>query len=65
MVALLNGWRINNSKKPLGFLNPMIYTASAISPPIFKDIVSGNNDCTEYCCGSLGFAAQTGWDAST
>jgi len=65
MVALLNGWRINNSKKPLGFLNPMIYNAALISPPIFKDITSGNNDCTEYCCGSLGFTATAGWDAAT
>jgi len=65
MVALLNGWRLNNGKKPLGFLNPMIYTAALITPPIFKDITSGNNACSEYCCGNMYFEATTGWDGST
>jgi len=65
MVALLNGWRLNNNKKPLGFLNPMLYNAFASNPLIYNDITTGNNDCSEGCCGTEGFTAIAGWDAAT
>jgi len=65
MIALLNGNRLNDKKKPLGFLNPMLYAAHAKNAAIFKDITVGNNDCSEACCGTLGFEAIAGWDAST
>jgi len=66
MIALLNGWRLNNNKKPLGFLNPMIYTAAALPTPPFKDITSGSNFCSEYCCSfENGYEAAVGYDCAT
>ena len=49
---------ISAGKKPLGFLNPMIY---AYGENIFNDITTGNNPG----CGTTGFAACSGWDPIT
>ena len=47
--------------KPVGFLNPLIYTGS-ISGLGFHDVTSGNNDIT----GQIGgYNAGPGWDACT
>jgi tripeptidyl-peptidase-1 len=54
IIALLNE---KDPSKPLGFLNPLIYSSS--SP--FFDITSGNNPG----CGSGGFFATEGWDPVT
>jgi kumamolisin len=42
--------------QPLGFIHPVLYTAS----DAFRDITSGNNKS-----GSIGFAAGHGWDPCT
>jgi kumamolisin len=54
LIALIN----QQLGKPVGFLNPKLYT---LSPGSFRDITSGNNDDS-----NLGYyKAQTGWDACT
>ena len=55
VVALLNDQRLNAGKKPLGFLNPLLYSSAAAA---FNDITSGNNPG----CNTTGFPALTGWD---
>ncbi|KAL5533402.1 hypothetical protein ACEPAF_5178 [Sanghuangporus sanghuang] len=58
IVALLNDARIAEGKPPLGFLNPLLYSAGLSG---FVDILSGNNPG----CGTPGFNATEGWDAIT
>eukprot|EP01112_Ceratiomyxa_fruticulosa_P012404 TRINITY_DN3431_c0_g1_i5.p1 TRINITY_DN3431_c0_g1~~TRINITY_DN3431_c0_g1_i5.p1 ORF type:complete len:570 (+),score=138.61 TRINITY_DN3431_c0_g1_i5:94-1803(+) len=65
MISMLNSYRLNNNKSPLGFINPVIYSAYAAQPNIFKDISGGNNYCTEYCCTDYGYVATKGWDPVT
>jgi len=65
MVALLNDWRFNNNKAPLGFITPLLYQAWAADSTIFRDIAYGNNTCTESCCIPDGFFAAKGWDPIT
>lgn len=62
VVALLNSQRHAEGKKPLGFLNQILYSAPTAA---FTDITSGNNKCTESCCATYGFTATAGWDAVT
>lgn len=64
VVALANAARSAAGKKPIGFLNPTLYTLSADN---FQDITSGDNKCTEDGCtpGCTGFTAAPGWDATT
>ena len=74
-VALLNDARIHAGNKPLGFLNPLIYSLNGKG---FNDITDGNNPG----CGTPGFnvsvsgsgkrlvlniydQATPGWDAVT
>ncbi|KAF9958066.1 hypothetical protein BGZ72_000931 [Mortierella alpina] len=57
IVWYINDERISQGKKPLGFLNPMLY----MNPQALNDIVSGNNPG----CGTEGFPAVVGWDAVT
>ncbi|KJA29771.1 hypothetical protein HYPSUDRAFT_126627 [Hypholoma sublateritium FD-334 SS-4] len=57
-VALLNDARISVNKRPLGFLNPLLYTAGIAG---LNDITSGSNPG----CGTNGFNATTGWDPVT
>ncbi|KDN38296.1 hypothetical protein RSAG8_09595, partial [Rhizoctonia solani AG-8 WAC10335] len=57
VIALLNDYRLSCGKKPLGFLNPWLYScASALN-----DITSGSNPG----CGTEGFTARAGWDPVT
>ena len=63
IVSLLNSYRLNNGKPPLGFINPLIYQAFASDPTIFTDITTGDNKCTETCCDKWGYEATKGWDA--
>jgi len=65
LVALLNGQRMKAGKKPLGFLNPMIYQLATSTPSAFRDITKGNNFCTEGCCSSYGWTSAKGWDPVT
>jgi kumamolisin len=54
LVALLN----EKLGKPVGFLNPTLYT---LGETVFQDITVGNNDD-----GGLGnYSAKAGWDACT
>jgi hypothetical protein len=55
-MLLLQEARAKNSKKDIGFLNPMLYSMSSESRlNAFHDITQGNN----------GYDAQVGWDAVT
>lgn len=57
IVALLNDARVAVGKRPLGFLNQIIYG----NPGLFTDITKGFNPG----CGSPGFPAVDGWDPVT
>ena len=59
LITLINDARLAAGKKPIGFLNPIIYSNSFQAG--FNDIVSGSNPG----CGTNGFAAATGWDPVT
>lgn len=62
VVALLNTHRAAQGKKPLGFINPMLYKAPANA---FIDIVKGNNYATEACVNEYGYTTTVGWDPVT
>ncbi|KAJ7831014.1 family S53 protease-like protein [Mycena olivaceomarginata] len=57
IIALLNDELIAAGKPPLGFLNPLLYSA----PETSTDITSGNNPG----CNTQGFSATRGWDPIT
>lgn len=56
-VALINANLLASGGKPLGFLNPLLYSSDSAS--IFNDITDGSNPG----CFTQGFPATTGWDA--
>lgn len=58
LVALLNDARLRAGKKPLGFLNPLLYSKGLLG---FNDVTSGNAPG----CGTDGFNATAGWDPVT
>lgn len=55
IIALLNDQLAARGKKPLGFLNPFLYSTGVSA---FTDITSGNNPG----CNTNGFPARVGWD---
>ncbi|KAF9534132.1 tripeptidyl peptidase A [Crepidotus variabilis] len=57
-VALLNDARFKAKQKPLGFLNPLLYSKGVAG---FTDILSGSNPG----CGTPGFNVTKGWDPVT
>lgn len=57
LIALLNDRVLPKFGRPLGFLNPLIYTY----PGLWNDITQGNNPS----CNSTGFPAAVGWDPVT
>jgi tripeptidyl-peptidase-1 len=59
IFTLVNDARLAIGKRPVGFLNPLIY--SPIFRSAFNDITSGGNQG----CGTPGFTATTGWDPVT
>jgi tripeptidyl-peptidase-1 len=61
LISLVNGARLQMGKKPLGFLNPLLYTAAKTIPNAFYDVTEGNN--SDGCCP--GFDAYKGWDPVT
>jgi len=65
MITLLNSYRLNNGKDPLGFIVPLMYSAYASDATIFNDITKGDNKCTENCCTKIGYEATKGWDPVT
>jgi tripeptidyl-peptidase-1 len=67
LASLLIDHAIKTTGKPLGFMNPLLYTMQAQFPATFNDITIGNNKCTEDGCGVFknqcqGFLATAGWD---
>jgi len=65
VIALLNGWRLNNNKSPLGYAVPLMYAAAKADPTTFIDITEGDNKCTESCCSQYGYETAVGWDPVT
>ena len=55
MVALLNDAIFNDGGKPLGFLNPLLYSSGVSA---LNDITQGSNPG----CGTNGFSTSKGWD---
>jgi tripeptidyl-peptidase-1 len=62
MITLLNSYRLNNNKSPLGYVVPLMYAAYAADSSTFNDISKGDNKCTESCCSKIGYQASKGWD---
>jgi tripeptidyl-peptidase-1 len=62
MITILNQDRLNVGKKPLGFLNQLLYQMAREVPQTFTDIVVGNNGNGGP---ETGFEATTGWDPLT
>jgi len=67
IVGILNHHAIKASGKPLGFLNPLLYSTAASTPSAFHDITVGDNKCTEDGCSSScqGYLCAKGWDPVT
>ena len=57
VLTLVNEERLALGKKPVGFVNPVLYA----HPEVFNDITSGSNPG----CGTEGFPAAEGWDPVT
>lgn len=58
VIALVNDALLAAGKKPLGFLNPWLYSKAYKT---FTDVTIGSS----YGCNTTGFPAQKGWDAVT
>jgi len=65
IVSLLNDYRLNRGKKPLGFLNFILYDMGESYPQAYHYITEGNNTCTGWelntCC-TYGYSAIAGWN---
>ncbi|KAJ7264084.1 family S53 protease-like protein [Mycena haematopus] len=59
VIALLNDQLVAAGKAPLGFLNPLLYSAAGRAA--LNDITTGNNPG----CNTNGFLARSGWDPVT
>lgn len=59
IIALLNDFLVASGKKPLGFLNPFLYTKGHAG---FRDIAKG---ATGVCGDKTAFPATEGWDAAS
>jgi tripeptidyl-peptidase-1 len=57
VITKINDARLSMGKRPVGFLNPVLYA----NPHVMNDVVSGSN----YGCGVKGFNAMEGWDPVT
>ncbi|KAI9451127.1 subtilisin-like protein [Lactarius psammicola] len=58
IIALLNDYLLSVGRRPLGFLNPWLYSNGRAG---INDIISGSNPG----CGTDGFSAIIGWDPVT
>ncbi|KAI9451104.1 subtilisin-like protein [Lactarius psammicola] len=58
IIALLNDYLLSVGRRPLGFLNPWLYSYGRAG---INDIISGSNPG----CGTDGFSAIVGWDPVT
>ncbi|KAJ7505931.1 subtilisin-like protein [Mycena galericulata] len=61
IFTMINDARIALGKKPVGFINPAIYSEAFKLAGAFNDITIGGNQG----CGTPGFTATTGWDPVT
>jgi tripeptidyl-peptidase-1 len=57
LITRINSFRLNTGKKPVGFINPVLYQ----HPEVFNDVTAGNNPG----CNTMGFDAVEGWDPVT
>ena len=71
IITLLNDYRLNHKKRPMGFINQFLYQAAAYAPASFYDVVIGTNNCGAIgtapiptCC-PYGFSASVGYDVVT
>ncbi len=55
IIALLNDRLLSAGERPMGFLNPFLYSTGAAA---FDDVTSGSNPG----CWTDGFQAANGWD---
>ena len=62
MVSLINSARNEVGRKPVGWLNPLLYYSNG---SFANDIVQGNNKCTRLTCCQTGFDTSIGWDPVT
>ncbi|KZS91782.1 subtilisin-like protein [Sistotremastrum niveocremeum HHB9708] len=59
ILTLINDARLSIGKRPVGFINPVLY--SDLFEGAFHDVTSGTNPG----CGTPGFSAVKGWDPVT
>ncbi|KAJ3010203.1 hypothetical protein NUW54_g2556 [Trametes sanguinea] len=59
ILSAVNDARLALGKKPVGWINPAIYSAAFNG--VFNDITNGSNPN----CGTQGFLAKPGWDPVT
>ncbi|OBZ66333.1 Aorsin [Grifola frondosa] len=59
ILSAINDGRLAIGKRPIGFINPVIY--SPLFRDAFNDITNGSNPG----CGTAGFSAVPGWDPVT
>jgi hypothetical protein len=66
-MALVNQQAAANGEPAIGFLNPAIYSiaAGSASSDALHDIVIGNNDARDNCCGWPYYNAVPGYDLVT
>ncbi len=57
VLTLVNEARLALGKRPVGFVNPVLYA----HPEVFNDVTDGSNPG----CGTNGFPAAKGWDPVT
>lgn len=63
LVSLLNEYRLQSGKSPLGYLNPLIYQVGAKA---FRDVTVGDNKKDRSGVPTReGFTCTRGWDAVT
>ncbi|KAJ7119731.1 subtilisin-like protein [Mycena epipterygia] len=61
MFTMINDARLSYGKRPVGFINPAIYSEVFKVAGAFHDITVGGNQG----CGTAGFTSTTGWDPVT
>lgn len=59
IISLVNDALLAAGQKPLGFLNPWLYTGAG--EKAFTDIINGSS----IGCNSAGFGAREGWDVAS
>merc|ERR1712060_544234 len=68
LISLLNEYRLQNGKSPLGFLNPLLYEMATAKKNTFRDVTVGHNRIDRT--GPMvplreGYDCAKGWDPVT